>query len=485
MLRNRGDIGALAIWISLVWLLPARAVSPEEQPKLLNPYAGHPEGTLEGRKLFMSLGCSGCHGAMGGGGMGKPILDDTWVFGSDDGTLYKLIKGQISEQTMPKTFASLSDGNVWKLLAYVRSLYKGDPALINWGLTPPPDAAARIAALARPAPAFNLPKGLQDMEIPTPSDNPITVGKIKLGEQLFFDKRLSKAKSMSCETCHIPEKGWTDGLASSRKFDGSLNKRRTPTLSGLAFHPELYWDGRVTGLEALVLDVMGSQMGADPAEVAKELETIPAYKSAFEAELGGPPTPDRIAKGLATFLRTIHAGDTPFDNLPAGADDSDAAKGFKVFSEVAHCTLCHLPPLYSDTLFHNIGVGMNRPKPDPGRGKVLADAAVAASQPIPLEAKIRTGAFKTPSLRGLLLRGPYFHDGRAKTLEEAADLMIKGGIPNLHRDEKLKVYPVTPQQRELLLAFLRSLTPRTYPRPEIPPGPPPVPPPVPPPGPPQ
>ena len=59
------------------------------------------------------------------------------------------------------------------------------------------------------------------MEIPTPSDNPITAGKIKLGEQLFFDKRLSKAKDMSCETCHIPEKGWTDGLAFSKKFDGT------------------------------------------------------------------------------------------------------------------------------------------------------------------------------------------------------------------------------------------------------------------------
>src|SRR5207245_10975892 len=140
------------------------------------------------------------------------------------------------------------------------------------------------------------PKGLQDMEIATPSDNPSTVSQINLGEQLFFDKRLSKAKSMSCESCHVPEKAWTDGLVFSKKFDGTLNKRHTPTLCGVAFYPELYWDGRVTGLEALVLDVMKSQMGADPDEVAKELETIPAYKSAFEAELGGPPTADRIAK---------------------------------------------------------------------------------------------------------------------------------------------------------------------------------------------
>jgi cytochrome c peroxidase len=399
--------------------------------------------------------------------MGKPLLDDIWVFGSDDATLYKLIKGQITEQTMPRTFAVLPDEQVWKLLAYVRSLYKGDPSLINWGLTPPPDAAARIAALSRPVAAFTPPKGLQDMEISAPSDNPITIGKIKLGEQLFFDKRLSKDKKMSCETCHVPEKGWTDGQVFSKKFDGTLNTRHTPTLFGVAFYPELYWDGRARGLEELVPDVMKTQMGSDPEEVAKELEAVSAYKSAFETELGGPPTAERISKALATFLRTIHAGDTPYDNVPEGADN-DITQGFKVFSEVTHCTLCHLPPLFSDTLFHNMGVGMDRPHPDPGRARILSKAG--ASPEAAASAQKLTGAFKTGSLRGLLLRAPYFHDGRAKTFDEAAGVMLKGGIQNPHKDEKLKAWPFTPQQREQLLAFVRSLTPESkpYARPEPP-----------------
>jgi cytochrome c peroxidase len=421
----------------------------------------------------MSYGCSGCHGVMGGGGMGKPILDDTWIFASDDDTLYKLIRGQIPQQTMPKTWAGIPEDHVWKMLAYVRSLYKGDPSLIDWGTTPPPDAAERIAALSRPsasASAFRPPKGLHDMEVPTPGDNPITPGKIKLGELLFFDKRLSKGGTMSCETCHTPEKGWTDGQPFSRRADGTLNKRHTPTLFGVGFYPELYWDGRAGSLEALVPDVMKTQMGADPEAVAKTLEAVPAYKAAFEAELGGPPTADRIAKALATFLRTLHAGDTPYDNLAEGAKDDEAAKGFTVFSEVTHCTLCHLPPLYSDTLFHNMGVGADRRPADPGRAKVLAEAAAAAGKPVPPEAKVATGAFKTASLRGLLLTAPYFHDGRAKTYDAAADLMMKGGVKNPHLDEKLKSYPVTPEQRGQLLAFLRSLSPESkpYPRPEVP-----------------
>ncbi len=470
----RGVCACIASLLSFVGgILVARAGHPEGEAKLLNPFAGDPEAVKEGRRLYLALGCSGCHGVMGGGGMGKPILDDTWIFGSDDETLYKLFKGGFPQQTMPRTWASIPDEQVWKLLAYVRSLYKGDPALVDWGLTAPPDAAERIAALAKGSPsaaAFRPPKGLQDMEIPTPSDNPITPGRIKLGEQLFFDKRLSRAKDMSCETCHVPEKGWADGQRFSKRFDGSLNPRHAPTLYGVGLYPELYWDGRAQGLEAVVLDVMKTQMGADPEAIAKELEAVPAYKAAFETEGGGPPTADRIAKALATFLRTIYAADTPFDNLPEGDEASEPARGFKVFSEVTHCTLCHLPPLFSDTLFHNVGLEAGRRKPDPGRGKVLADTAAAAGQPAPPEARALTGAFKTASLRGLALTEPYFHDGRAKTLEEAATLMIQGGVANPHRDEKLKAWPSTPEQRKLLFAFLHSLSPeaKPYQRPEIP-----------------
>jgi cytochrome c peroxidase len=473
MLRTVRDFRALLVAASFLCLVAGLAARAQEPAKQLNPYAGNTEAVAEGRKLYQSYGCPGCHGLMGGGGMGKPLLDDTWIFASDDQTLYKLIKGQIPEQTMPKTWAAIPDDQVWKLLAYVRSLYKGDPSLINWATTPPPDAAERIAALSRPASAYTPPKGLQDMEIPTPEDNPITAGKIKLGEQLFFDKRLSKGKNMSCETCHVPEKGWTDGQPFSKKFDGTLNTRSTPTLFGVAFYPELFWDGRAQGLEKAMLEVLENQMGSRPDDLARELAQVPAYKAAFEAELGGPPTADRVAKALATFVRTIHAGDTPFDNLPEGSEDSEAAQGFKVFSEVAHCTLCHLPPLFSDTLFHNIGVGMDRRRVDRGRGRILenmvpesGEARTAALR----MARTLTGAFKTASLRGLVQTAPYFHDGRAKTIEEAASVMMGGGIANRYKDEKLKAWPLTPQQRELILAFLRSLSPepKPYARPELP-----------------
>jgi hypothetical protein len=69
---------------------------------------------------------------MGGGGMGSPVIDEVWKFGSDDETVFKLIKGQIDAQTMPKIFNGLSDDDVWKIIAYIRSLYAGDKSKINW-----------------------------------------------------------------------------------------------------------------------------------------------------------------------------------------------------------------------------------------------------------------------------------------------------------------------------------------------------------------
>jgi len=322
-----------------------------------------------------------------------------------------------------------------------------------------------VARQAATKPAFTPPRGLTSMAIPVPENNPMTRARITLGEQLFFDKRLSKTKQMNCETCHVPEKGWTDGLALSPRFDGSMNTRHTPTLYEAAYFPDLYWDGRSKGLETQILAAWKSQMGGDPEAVAAELNAIPGYKQAFEKEFGGPPTGPRIVDALATFVRTIHAGDTAWDRMkqdPASLKTSAAGRGFIVFSDVAHCTNCHLPPLFSDTLFHNVGIGYDKENPDPGRGKVVSN-----------DPKLM-GAFKTPSLRGVALSGPYFHDGRAKTLDEAVDFMLKGGIKNPNLDEKLQPYEITAQQRRDLLTFLRSLSPanakQPYRRPTLPSG---------------
>jgi len=147
-----------------------------------NPFAKSAEAVVEGRKVYLKMGCAGCHGMGGGGGMGKPLTDDEWKFGSDDQTLFKLVRGEIPNQTMPNTIGkSLTDDEVWKVLLYVRSVYNGDPAKINWTVPPPVTAEMLAAASA-------------------PTGDPIGAGK-----QIF---------QQICSPCHGAE-GHGDGPASA------------------------------------------------------------------------------------------------------------------------------------------------------------------------------------------------------------------------------------------------------------------------------
>lgn len=126
-------IGSVALGLVLGGHLGFVGAQDQAGPKKLNPFTGNPEAIKEGRQLYFLYGCSGCHGRSGGGGMGRPVIDDEWTFGSDDETLFKLIRGQIPEQTMPLGFGKvMKEEETWKVLAYIRSLYKGDSSLVNW-----------------------------------------------------------------------------------------------------------------------------------------------------------------------------------------------------------------------------------------------------------------------------------------------------------------------------------------------------------------
>jgi cytochrome c peroxidase len=141
--------------------------------------------------------------------------------------------------------------------------------------------------------------------------------------------------------------------------------------------------------------------------------------------------------------------------------------GWQVFmsTEKANCTLCHLPPLLTDTLYHNTGIGFDKEKPDMGRGQALLNANASDPNAVAL-----MGAFKTPTLRSVSETGPYFHDGRARTLEEAVDIMLAGGIENPNRDEKLRKRDITGPEKKALVEFLKALTPEKKPfeRPKLP-----------------
>ena len=108
------------------------AVDPAPATRRLNPFTGNADMAAEGRTLYFQVGCQGCHGGGGGGGMATSVIDDAWVFGSDDAALFRLIKGEMPDQTMPTVYSVLEDDEVWQILAFIRSVYAGDPDRIDW-----------------------------------------------------------------------------------------------------------------------------------------------------------------------------------------------------------------------------------------------------------------------------------------------------------------------------------------------------------------
>src|SRR6185369_10116518 len=145
----------------------------------------------------------------------------------------------------------------------------------------------------------------------------------------------------------------------------------------------------------------------------------------------------------------LRSGDAPWDRYEKGdkkAVADDAVRGFELFRNKAGCAACHAPPLYTDNQFHDVGIGFDKPEPDKGRGKITNNEK-------------EHGAFKTPTLRSVTLHAPYFHDGRADSIEAAVDYMLSGGIkdknPNL--DTRMKAVKLSAKERADLLAFIKAL----------------------------
>ncbi|MEW5854565.1 MAG: cytochrome c peroxidase [Myxococcota bacterium] len=304
-----------------------------------------------------------------------------------------------------------------------------------------PAGGAAVAAAAVPTP-LGLP------ELPDSADNPTTAAKVALGHALFFDKRLSKDDSMACVGCHLPDKGWATPNPVDAKVGGGMNKRNAPNLQNVGYHRLFYWDGRMPTLEAVSNAAWKGQLGAEPAEIAKKLNAVAGYQEMFQKAFNAEATADNIPQALAAFLRTLKNGESAFDRFTKGeaaALTEQQQRGWKLFQETG-CMQCHVPPLFTDTGFHNVGIGMEaaEDKLDKGRTDATKDEA-------------DKGKFKTPSLRDAARTGPYFHDGSAKTLEEAITVMAQGGKKNPNLDPLLKPHDLKPEQVADLKAFIEGL----------------------------
>lgn len=302
-----------------------------------------------------------------------------------------------------------------------------------------------------PKPPLGLPP------VQWPEDNPYSADKVELGRFLYYDKRVSSDNTLACASCHTPEKAFADGEPFSTGIGGQKGGRSAPTVINRAYSTLQFWDGRAASLEEQAKGPianpieMTSDKTADEAHEAcvKRLRAVPGYVQRFDKVFGpGQLNIDTVAKAIATFERTVYSGNAPFDKYNAGdkkAMSESQIRGMNVFFNKAACDSCHIGFNFTDGSYVNIGIGMDKPKPDLGRYEIS-------------KKEEDKGAFKTPTLREIDRTGPYMHDGSLKTLEDVVEHYDKGGIKNQWLDQRMKPLKLTAQEKKDLVAFMKALS---------------------------
>jgi len=297
---------------------------------------------------------------------------------------------------------------------------------------------------------WQLPMGFPEPAVP--ADNPMSAAKVDLGKKLFADPRLSITGKYSCQSCHAPERAFTDGLAKSRGATGQSLSLNAPTLLNVAYNASLGWrDSKVRTLEQ---QMHGPLFNRDPHELGlagrealveaalqKDGEMVRAFGAAFPG-LAEPVTMDNVIRAIAAYERTLLAGWSAFDRYvfggehPVLTDRQKAGMGL-FFSAKAGCSACH-----GGINFAGAWVDRDHPEAEP----VFADTGTGES-------------VRVPTLRNLQSTAPYMHDGRFETIEQVLDHYEKLAADPA-ADPRLRRAPLTTEDRTNLQEFLVSLASR-------------------------
>lgn len=271
-----------------------------------------------------------------------------------------------------------------------------------------------------------IPLGL-DLYMPVPEDNPLTVSKVELGRKLFHDRRLSRSGTIACASCHDPERAFSDSRPLAVGVFGRVGRRHAPALINRGYGRSFFWDGRIATLEEQVLKPI-----QDPNEMDLTLE---------EASSRVGTSVPAISHALASYIRSIVSGDSPYDrfiNGDRGALSAEQQRGMEIFRGRGNCTACHVGPTFSDERFHNTGVAWHNERlRDEGRAN---------------------GTFKTPALREVARTAPYMHDGSFATLADVVNFYSDGGRANPALDSEIRPLRFTEDEKRAVIRFLESLS---------------------------
>jgi cytochrome c peroxidase len=326
---------------------------------------------------------------------------------------------------------------------------------------------------ASPAlPAYLLSPPVQD-QVNTPANNPVTNWGATLGRVLFYDKTLSKNKTISCASCHRQENAFSDFERLSKGFENGLTGRNSMSLINAKYYPNgrFFWDQRAASLEQQVLMPIQDlvEMGITLDTLVKRVQAQAYYPELFTKAFGSAAiSSDLISKALAQFTRSIVSYQSKYDQgrqtLPAAPAPPPNAvfpnftaqenRGKELFLLPQNaCAACHGSETFTAPGVKNNGL-------DAG----ITDLGFGAVTNNPAD----RGLFKVTTLRNVELTAPYMHDGRFATLEDVVEHYSTGvkNHPNLSPQLRLpggqpRLLNLSAQDKAAIVAFLKTLTDRT------------------------
>jgi len=306
----------------------------------------------------------------------------------------------------------------------------------------------------------------------------ITDAGATLGRVLFYDKILSIDNTVSCGSCHHQDIGFSDQARVSQGIDNQVTDRNAPSISNLYDDNLLFWDGRSTNLNDLVLQPVRNhkEMGMENMDfLVTKIKAAPYYQELFTKAYGDAEvTSTRVADAMAQFVRSMIGCDSEMDRqFNAGQPlSAQAEEGRNIFFGKGTCYNCHSGPDFNDRggFFDPFfppnggGFGWAQDIADIGLDEAYTDVGMGVFDP-----KL-VGVFKIPSLRNVAMTAPYMHDGRFATLEEVVNHYNNGIKKSPNLDNVFKSWDtgdaiklgLSDGEVSSLVAFLHSLTDDNY-----------------------
>jgi cytochrome c peroxidase len=281
---------------------------------------------------------------------------------------------------------------------------------------------------------------------PIPLTTNLDPAKVRLGERLFHDVRLSHDNILACATCHRLAEGGDDGLALSRGWGGKQLGFNSPTVFNATLRFRLNWRGNFRSLDALIEAVLLNPrlMNTSWDELLSKLRADADYRKAFGAIDPGGPKPAHVLDAIAAYHRSLLTPNARFDQYLRGQRDAitdEEKRGYHLFKSYG-CIACHQGVNVGGNLFQKFGVFQ-----DPLSSEESVTEADLGRFTITHDDQDRH-VFRVPSLRNVAVTAPYFHDGRTPTLEQAVGIMAKAQLGRI----------LSRQDIGLIVQFLHTLT---------------------------